>query len=57
VQRERLLKRGMAADQIDRRIASQMPLEEKCRRADVVIWNDGDLDGLAAQVEKVAAEL
>lgn len=57
VQRERLLKRGMAADQIDRRIQSQMPLDEKCRRADVVIWNDGDLDGLAAQVETVAAAL
>ncbi|OQX82635.1 dephospho-CoA kinase [candidate division KSB1 bacterium 4484_87] len=38
--------------EIERRIRSQMPLEEKIRRADYVIRNDGTLEDLANEVDK-----
>jgi dephospho-CoA kinase len=34
-------------------IKSQMPLEEKIKRADHVVWNDGDLPVLRGQAEKL----
>lgn len=40
-----------AADQI---LASQLPIEEKIRRADVVVWNDGSIEALETQVEHLA---
>jgi dephospho-CoA kinase len=42
--------RGMAMEEATRRIDAQNPEEEKIRRADVVIHNDGTLDELRAQV-------
>jgi dephospho-CoA kinase len=39
------------------RIAAQMPLEEKLKRADYVIHNDGDLETLKAQALEVLATL
>ena len=50
VRRARLLKKGLTDEDISRRIASQMPLAEKVKRADVVFWNDGELEFLRAQV-------
>ena len=47
--RGRLLKKGLSEDEITRRIDSQMLLSEKVKRADVVLWNDGDLPFLRAQ--------
>jgi dephospho-CoA kinase len=52
-QRERLARRGMAADEIERRIAAQMPVEEKLAYADYVIDNSGSLAGTRRQVEAV----
>ena len=39
------------------RIASQLPLEEKVRVADVVIDNDGSVEDLEPQVDRLWAEL
>lgn len=38
--------RGWTEQELDRRERSQMPLEEKHRRADAVVVNDRDLEGL-----------
>ncbi len=46
-QRDRLS--GKAAAQ---RLASQLPLEEKIRRADTVLWNTGALEELYRQVDQ-----
>jgi len=51
-QRQRLASRGWNADQINQRIKSQLPIEEKMARADYVIWNEGPLDVLAAQLDR-----
>ena len=40
-QRERLRGRGWPADQIEGRIASQFPVEQKMARSDYVIWTEG----------------
>jgi dephospho-CoA kinase len=56
-QRERLLARGWTPEQIEQRIAAQMPVEQKIARADFVIWTDGALDAHAQQVERILAAL
>ncbi|CDM92730.1 protein of unknown function [Limnospira indica PCC 8005] len=38
--------------QIQARIDSQMPLSEKCDRADVIIYNDGSLQHLYQQCDR-----
>jgi dephospho-CoA kinase len=57
VRRSRLLARGLSAEDISRRINSQLPLSEKVKRSDFVLWNDGDLDFLHAQVARLVAQL
>jgi dephospho-CoA kinase len=53
-QRARLAARdGFPADEIERRIASQMPLAEKVKLADYVIDNSGDRAATAARVREV----
>jgi dephospho-CoA kinase len=52
------LRRIMQRDGVDeaavhRRIATQLPIEEKVKRADFVIENDGDLETLDDKVEKL----
>ena len=47
--RERLRRRGLGEAEAEARIAAQWPLEEKARRADRVVRNDGDLDSLARE--------
>jgi hypothetical protein len=39
------------------RIRSQMPVAEKVKLADYVIWNDGDLAGTESQVQRIHAAL
>ena len=49
--RERLFARsGMSPEEVERRLAAQMPQEEKVRRADDVIDNDAGLDATRQQV-------
>jgi dephospho-CoA kinase len=42
---------GLSKEQIEARIAAQMPLTEKVRRADYVIENDGSVAQLEARVD------
>jgi dephospho-CoA kinase len=46
----RVLGRGWTAEELDRREAAQMPLEEKRRRSSAVIRNDADLAALRERV-------
>lgn len=52
-QHQRLNSRGWPTEQIEQRIKSQLPIEEKMARADYVIWNEGPLDILAAQIARI----
>jgi dephospho-CoA kinase len=52
-QRQRLAARGWTTEQISQRIKSQLPIEEKMERADVVIWNEGPLEILASQIDRL----
>jgi dephospho-CoA kinase len=56
-QRQRLLSRGWTPEQIQQRLAAQLPIEEKIARADFVIWTDGSLDVHAQQIERITADL
>ncbi len=58
VQKRRLRERsGLPEEQMDARIRSQMPVDEKVKHADFVIDNSGDLDGARRQVEEVNSKL
>lgn len=48
---------GLTRGEAERRIASQMPLAEKCRRADAVISTDGPLGCAHGQVDALLAAL
>ena len=52
-QHERLVARGWNAEQIQQRIAAQLPVEEKIARSHFVLWTDGVLESLAKQVELI----
>jgi dephospho-CoA kinase len=56
-QRERLLARGWTSEQIEQRIAAQMPVEQKIARADFVIWTEGALDAHARQLDRILTAL
>jgi dephospho-CoA kinase len=56
-QMERLLTRGMSREQIEQRLAAQMPLEEKRRRADDVVDCSVPLEETRVQVERLVAKL
>jgi dephospho-CoA kinase len=58
VQLARLAARdGLAADEAAARLASQLPIDEKAARADVVVENDGDLAALAAKAPRLLSDL
>ncbi len=50
------LRNGFTTDQIRQRLDSQWPMEEKLRRASVVVWNDGTTDELRLRVRQVYSE-
>lgn len=57
-QLERLVQqRGMSAEEAQKRIDAQAPLEEKLAVATHVIWNEGTLDELYAEVDAVGQDL
>jgi dephospho-CoA kinase len=57
-QLERLMaKAGLPREEAERRIAAQMPVEEKRRRADYVIDCSGSLERTRREVEEVFADL
>lgn len=56
-QLERLLERGLTREQAKKRLASQMPIEEKRRLADDVVDCSGTLDETRRQTIALAAKL
>ena len=56
-QRERLLGRGLSAEEVESRIGSQIPMDEKASYGDFVIDTSGTLEGTRLQVERVYGEL
>jgi dephospho-CoA kinase len=52
-QRQRLLVRGLSPEQIDRRVEAQWPIEKKIALSHFVIWTEGGLDILAAQIHRI----
>ena len=52
-QRQRLSSRGWTLEQIEQRVAAQMPVAEKMSRAHRVVWSEGDLDVLARQCDLI----
>jgi len=50
---ERLRNRGLTREDALARINSQLPLTEKVRRADAVIWNNDDLSALKKSVVEI----
>ena len=54
---ERLRDRGMTPEQVRERAAAQLSDEERARVADVLIDNDGGLERLAPQVERLWNDL
>jgi dephospho-CoA kinase len=48
---ERLQKRRWTLEQIEKRIAAQMPIEDKIGRAGFVIWSEGDFENHSRQVD------
>ena len=55
--RSRLLERGLTREQAKKRLASQMPIEEKRRLADDVVDCSGTLDETRRQTIALAAKL
>ena len=49
--------RGLEEHDVRRRLAVQLPLEDKAAQADVVLDNDGTLDELESQVDRLWDEL
>lgn len=55
-QLDRLMRRnGFTREEAEQRIASQLPLSEKAKRATRIIDNNGDLDALRREVDRVWA--
>ena len=57
IQRRRLADRGILGADADRRIAVQMSVAEKARRADIVIMNRGSMGLLEAQTVRTLQRL
>jgi len=58
IQLQRLMQRdGLEFEAARARIKAQMPIEEKCRRASIIINNSGDSAATRAQALKVYADL
>ena len=55
--KERAIKRGLSPEDFERRWKLQMPIEEKVKFADYVIYNTGSLEETYEQVKKVYEEL
>ena len=53
----RLINRGLSLDDAERRIASQMPVEEKIKKANRIIYNNGSLEELHEEIDKYLKEL
>ncbi len=52
-QRARLRARGWTDRQIEQRLQAQWPVEQKMARADYVVWTEGELDVVSAQLDRI----
>jgi dephospho-CoA kinase len=52
-QLRRVMERGLSEAEARQRIAAQLPIEEKVRRADYVVWTDGTFEETDRQVRSV----
>jgi dephospho-CoA kinase len=52
-QEKRLSERGWSSEQICQRIAAQWSIETKIAKSDFVVWSEGSLEILTAQLERV----
>lgn len=52
-----MLRDGLTREQAARRIARQMPQEDKLERADAAVWNDGTIDELRFELRKALDSL
>jgi dephospho-CoA kinase len=52
-QRARLGARGWSAEQMEQRIAAQLPIAEKMQRAQYVVWSEGTVETLAQQLARI----
>ena len=50
VQKERLLAQGLSPNDIEKRLMAQWPMEKKIEKSNHLIWNNGSLEHLKAQV-------
>ncbi|MDQ4095305.1 MAG: dephospho-CoA kinase [Actinomycetota bacterium] len=57
VRRQRLVRRGMSLRDIDARMSSQLDQQELESLADIVVRNDGDIETLTKEADRVWAEL
>ncbi len=53
LQLKRLIKKGMSAEEAEKRIKAQMSIEEKVKYADIIIENTGSLKELEKEVKKL----
>jgi dephospho-CoA kinase len=56
-QEKRLRARGWAPEQIQQRIAAQMPVEQKIGRSQFVIWTEGELEVHQEQIRQILGKL
>jgi dephospho-CoA kinase len=57
VRLQRLESRGLSRADAQSRINTQMPISEKVKNSNYLIWNDGSLDFLKAEVDKCVQTL
>lgn len=58
IRRERLVRsRGMTHEDVTKRMRAQAPPEQLLARADVVVHNDGDLQALEREADRIWADL
>ena len=59
LQLKRLMERNkdLTREQCEQRIKSQIPVSDKAKMADIVIWNSGTMDDLVLQVENARREV
>jgi dephospho-CoA kinase len=56
-QQRRLLARGWTTQQVQQRIAAQMPAEEKVARSTFIVWTEGTPEVDGQQLEKILGRL
>lgn len=55
--RERLRSRNWSEEQITKRIAAQIPIEEKIARSHFVVWTEGQLNNYSGQISRILTHL